>query len=95
MRQDARPATTTTLYDLMSALHTHVGVEDDQMITALVTYLLRTGQIRFIEESHTDDDWIRHHENRYPNDAWVFPARLKSQPTSSITPWEHTQVAAC
>ena len=95
MRQDARPATTTTLYDLMSALHTHVGVEDDQMITAIVTYLLRTGQIRFIEESHTDDDSIGDPEDWRLNEAWVLPDRLKSQPTSSITPWEHTQVAAC
>ena len=49
MRKEQRPAITTTLYDLISILHTQVGVEDDQMITAMVTYLLRTRQIRCIK----------------------------------------------
>lgn len=95
MRQETRRAITTTLYDLINALHTQVGVEDDQMITAIVTHLLRTGQIRFSEKSHTDDDSIGDPEDWCLNEAWVLPARLKSQPTSAITPWEHTQVAVC
>lgn len=94
MRQEKRPAMTTTLYDLISALHLHVGVEDDQMITAMVTYLLRTGQIRCIETSPTDHDRIRHHEDWYLNDAFVFPACRKFQPTSSIDLREQTPVGS-
>jgi hypothetical protein len=73
MRQDAYPTITTTLYDVISALHTLVGVEDDQVITAMVTYLLRTGQIRRIEISPTDPGWIRYHEHRHLNDAFACP----------------------
>ncbi len=94
MRQETRRTITTTLYDLISALHTHVGVEDDQVITTIVTYLLRTGQIRFIEKWPTDHGWITHREDWHLNDSFVFPSRRKSQPTSSINPWEKTGVGA-
>jgi hypothetical protein len=94
MGQAKRPAMTTTLYDLISALHMYVGVEDDRIITAIVTYLLRTGQIRFTEKSSTEYDRIRHQEDWYLKDVFAFPTRLKSQPTSSINVWEQTPVGS-
>lgn len=54
MRQAKRPAMTTTLYGLISTLHLYVDVQDDQIIAAIVTYLLRTGQIRRTRKSPTD-----------------------------------------
>lgn len=96
MRLTARPAITTTLYDLINTLHTHVGVEDDRLVTAIVTYLLRTGQIRCIETLPTDHGWIGHHEDGYLNDAFGFPAHQKFEPpTSSTNLWQHTPVEAC
>ncbi len=94
MRRETRRAITTTLYDLISALHTHVGVEDDQVITALLMYLLRTGQLTFLETWPTDHGWITDSEDWRLNDACVFPSRRKSQLTSSINPWEQTGVGA-
>lgn len=92
MRQEKRPAVTTTLYDLISALH--LGVEDDQMITAIVTYLLRTGQLRFVETLPADHDRTRQHEDWHLNDAFVLPARRTFQPTLSIDLWEQTSVGS-
>ena len=45
MRPVARRAIRTTLYDLVLILHTHVGVEDDQVVTALLCHLPQTKQI--------------------------------------------------
>ncbi len=45
--KQARPAITTTLYDLMAALQKQVDPEHEHVITAIVAYLLRTGQITF------------------------------------------------
>ena len=45
MRPVARRAIRTTLYDLVLILHTHVGVEDDQAVSAFLAHLLRTKQI--------------------------------------------------
>jgi hypothetical protein len=71
MGKEQRPAITTTLYDLISTLHTQVGVEDDQMITAMVRYLLRTRQIRCIETSPTDHDRTGHHPDWHLHDVCV------------------------
>ncbi len=45
--KQARPAITMTLYDLMAALQRQVDPEYEHVITAIVVYLLRTGQITF------------------------------------------------
>jgi hypothetical protein len=74
MGKAQHPVIITTLYDLISTLHTQVGVEDDQMITAIVVYLLRTGQIRCIETSPTNHDRTGHHPDWYPYDACVVSA---------------------
>jgi hypothetical protein len=80
MGKEQRPAMTTTLYDLISTLHKQVGVEDDQMITAMVTYLLRTGQIRCIATSPTDHDRTGHHQDWHLHDACVVSAVRSSSP---------------
>jgi hypothetical protein len=74
MGKAQHPVIITTLYDLISTLHTQVGVEDDQMITAIVMYLLRTGQIRCIETSPTNHDRTGHHPGWHPYDACVVSA---------------------
>ena len=80
MEKEHRPAITTTLYDLISTLHTQVGGEDDQMITAIVTYLLRTGQIRGIEPSPPAHDRTGHHQDWHLHDACVVAAVRSSSP---------------
>jgi len=39
---------TTTLYDLVAALNTEVGAEDDALVTAAVVHLINTNRARFI-----------------------------------------------
>ena len=56
MRPVAHPTIRTTLYDLVLILHTHIGVEDDQVVSAFLAHLLRTKQIT----SHLD--WPSKHE---------------------------------
>ena len=80
MGKEQRPVMTTTLYDLISTLHTQVGVEDDQMIIAIVTYLLRTRQIRYIETSPPDHDRTGHHPDWHLHDACVVSAVQSSSP---------------
>ncbi len=40
----------TTLYDLMAAINTAVGPENEQAVVAIVVRLLSTGQITFLGE---------------------------------------------
>ena len=47
MKQVTRRAITTTLYDVIGALHTEMGLEDDQVITAIVSRLMQTDQLTF------------------------------------------------
>ena len=39
---------TTTLYELVEALSTEVGPEDDHLVTAAVMHLINSGQARFV-----------------------------------------------
>jgi hypothetical protein len=50
------------------------------MITAMVTYLLRTGQIRGIEPSPPDHDRTGHHQDGHLHDACVVSAVRSSSP---------------
>ena len=43
MEADAPTGLTTTLYDLMAALHAVVAPHEDALVVALVAYWLRTG----------------------------------------------------
>lgn len=45
MEVDAPTGITTTLYDLMAALHDVVAPHEDGLVVALVTHWLRTGRI--------------------------------------------------
>ena len=56
MRAVAHQAICTTLYDLVLILHTDIGVDDDGVVTAFLSHLLRTKQIT----SHRD--WPSKHE---------------------------------
>ena len=50
-RTGAAPAAvTTTLYDVMAALQTAVGPEDDAVIVAVVTSWLQSGRLRFVQD---------------------------------------------
>ncbi len=92
MKQAARPAITTTLYDLIAALHAQVGLEDDKVITAFVVHLLRTGQITFPGKLSTYHGRVKNHDDWHLNEASsVFPSHLEPQPASSIDPWEKPQ----
>ncbi len=39
---------TTTLYDLVEALSTEAGPEDDHLVTAAVMHLINSGHTRFV-----------------------------------------------
>ena len=84
MGKEQRPVMTTTLYDLISTLHTQVGVEDDQMITAIVTYLLRTRQIRYIETSPPDHEQTGHHPDGHLHAVCVVSAVQSSSPRTPL-----------
>jgi hypothetical protein len=51
-----QPSTTitTTLYDLLAAIHDEVprGSQGDKLATEVVVHLLDSGRIRFIDERH-------------------------------------------
>jgi hypothetical protein len=40
---------TTTLYDLITALHTVTELDEDDLVVALVTYWVRTGRLTLID----------------------------------------------
>jgi hypothetical protein len=42
---------TTTLFDLMAAMHAVVGPDEDVLIVATMVYLLRSGRITFLGEA--------------------------------------------
>jgi hypothetical protein len=48
---------TTTLYDLLKAIHEEVpsGSQGDKLATEVVVHLLDSGRIRFIGDSHRPD----------------------------------------
>ena len=48
MRADIPTCLTTTLYDLMTALHAVVEPDEDALVVAIVARWLRTGQITFL-----------------------------------------------
>ena len=48
MEADAPTCLTTTLYDLIAALHTVVAPHEDALVVALVACWLRTGQITLL-----------------------------------------------
>lgn len=48
MEADAPTGLTTTLYDLMAALHTVVAPHEDALVVALVARWLRTGRITLL-----------------------------------------------
>ena len=47
MEADAPTCLTTTLYDLMAALHDVVAPHEDTLVVALVALWLRTGRLTF------------------------------------------------
>jgi hypothetical protein len=51
MAADAPTCLTTTLYDLMAALHDVVTPHEDALVVALVAHWLRTGRIMFRGEA--------------------------------------------
>ena len=51
MEADAPTCLTTTLYDLMAALHDVVAPHEDALVVALVALWLRTGRITFRGEA--------------------------------------------
>ena len=44
------PAGTTTLYDVIAALHTVVEPGEDAFVVAIVDAWLRSGRLRFVDE---------------------------------------------
>jgi hypothetical protein len=42
---------TTTLYDVMAALHAVVEPEDDALVVAIVAAWLRSGRLRMLEDA--------------------------------------------
>lgn len=40
----------TTLYDLIEAIHTEVGPEDDDLVVTTVMHLMATGRMKFPQE---------------------------------------------
>lgn len=48
MRADIPTCLTTTLYDLMTTLHTVVEPDEDALVVAIVERWLRTGRITFL-----------------------------------------------
>ena len=51
MKTDAPTCLTTTLYDLMAALHDVVAPHEDALVVALVARWLQTGRITFRGEA--------------------------------------------
>jgi hypothetical protein len=47
---------TTTLYDLIAALHTVVGPEQDDLVVATVVHWLHTGQLTWLGDDVTGLD---------------------------------------
>ena len=40
----------TTLYDLIEAIHTEVGPDEEELVVATVMHLMTTGRIKFPKE---------------------------------------------
>ena len=40
----------TTLYDLIAAISSEVGPEDDDLVTATVAHLLNSGRVKFTDD---------------------------------------------
>lgn len=49
--EDAPTCLTTTLYDLMTALHTVVAPHEDGLVVALVARGLQTGRITWLDKA--------------------------------------------
>ena len=44
---------TTTLYDLIEAINTEVGPDEDHLVTAAVMHLINSGRARFVGSRKT------------------------------------------
>jgi hypothetical protein len=41
---------TTTLYDLIAAMHSNAGSNDDTVVVATIDHMLRAGRIAFLDQ---------------------------------------------
>lgn len=40
----------TTLYDLIAAINSEVGPDDDDLVTATIVHLMHSGRVRFTDD---------------------------------------------
>ncbi len=76
MKQATYRAIRTNLYDVIDALHTQMSIEDDQIITALVSRLIQDSHLSFCRSWPTNHDWDGCDDDKCRHDA---PATTISQ----------------